>query len=87
MNVVALKKAPRVALYALIGVVRALAAPIIDLFRLYAGTTGVPTVVRTALEACMRIIACPARVIARLAVSPVEVVALPTLRALSWSLA
>ena len=82
-----IKKVPRVALYALIGIVRALAAPIIDLFRLYAGTAGVPTVVRAAFEARMRIIACPARVIARLAVSPVEVVALPTLSALSWSLA
>ena len=82
-----IKKVSFVALYALIGVVRALTAPLIDLFRLYADTTGVSAVVRAALETCMRIIACLARVIARLAVSPVEVVAFPTLSALPWSLA
>ena len=77
-----IKKVSFVALYALISIVRTLTAPIIDLFRLYAGTTGASAMVRAALEACMRIIACLACVIARLAVSAVEVVALPTLSAL-----
>lgn len=62
------------ALYALIGVMCAPDAPVIDLTGLIADPTCVSAVIRAALQAAVRIIARLACVVARLAIAMVEVV-------------
>ena len=72
------------ALYALIGIMCAPDAPLIDLTGLIADPTCIPAVIPAALQAAVRIIARLACVVARLAIAIVEIVPRFALSAGSW---